>query len=63
MGFEIFLDNLKVTKKTLNDQKPKYETSDYQKSDRDFAFIVDKNIQAQEILEVIHNIDKELIKS
>ena len=63
MGFEIFLDNLKETKKTLKDQKPKYETSDFQKSDRDFAFVVDKNIQAQEILEVIKNIDKELIKS
>src|SRR6056300_1238264 len=63
MGFEIFLDNLKVTKKSLNDQKPKYETSDFQKSERDFAFIVDKNIEAQEILEVINNIDKELIKS
>src|SRR6056300_794533 len=63
MGFEIFLDNLKETKKSLNDQKPKYETSDFQKSERDFAFIVDKNIEAQEILEVINNIDKELIKS
>jgi len=63
MGFEIFLDNLKVTKKSLKEQKPKYETSDFQKSERDFAFIVDKNIEAQEILEVINNIDKELIKS
>jgi phenylalanyl-tRNA synthetase beta chain len=63
MGFEIFLDNLKVTKKSLKEQKPKYETSDFQKSERDFAFIVDRNIEAQEILEVINNIDKELIKS
>jgi len=62
MGFEIFLDNLKVTKKSLKDQKPKYETSDFQKSERDFAFIVDKHIEAQEILDVINNIDKELIK-
>ena len=45
VGFEIFLDNLKDTKKTLNDQKPKYEVSDYQKSERDFAFIVDKNFK------------------
>jgi phenylalanyl-tRNA synthetase beta chain len=63
MGFEIFLDNLKVTKKSLNDQKPKYETSDFQKSERDFAFIVDKNIEAQDILEIINNIDKGLIKN
>ena len=63
MGFEIFLDNIKVTKKSLKDQKAKYETSDFQKSERDFAFIVDKKIEAQEILEVINNIDKKLIKN
>ena len=39
VGFEIFLDNLKLPKKTLNDQKTKFVVSDYQKSERDFAFI------------------------
>ena len=42
VGFEIFLDNLKLPKKTLKDQKTKFEVSDYQKSERDFAFVVDK---------------------
>ena len=62
VGFEIFQDNLKVSKKTLNDQKPKFEVSDFQKSERDFAFIVDKNFSAQEVVDVISNVDKNLIK-
>ena len=40
LGFEIFLDNLKLPKKTLKDQKIKFVTSDYQKSERDFAFLL-----------------------
>ena len=61
-GFEIFLDNIKQTKKTLNDQKTQYQYSDYQKSERDFAFVLNKNFQVQELIEIISNIDQELIK-
>ena len=46
-GFEIFLDNIKQTKKTLNDQKTQYKYSDYQKSERDFAFVLNKNFHVQ----------------
>jgi len=63
VGFEIFLDNIKQTKKSLNDQKTQYQYSDFQKSERDFAFVIDKNFQAQELITVISNIDKKLIKS
>jgi phenylalanyl-tRNA synthetase beta chain len=62
-GFEIFLDNIKQTKKSLNDQKIQYKYSDYQKSERDFAFVLDKNIQAQELIEIISKIDQYLIKA
>ena len=62
VGFEIFIDNLKITKKSLNDQKSKFEVSDYQKSERDFAFIVDKNFISQDLVDVIFNVDKNLIK-
>ena len=37
--------------------------SDYQKSDRDFAFLIDKHTEAQVISEIIENIDNELIKN
>ena len=63
VGFEIFLDNIKQTKKSLNDQKTQYQYSDFQKSERDFAFVIDKNFQAQELIAVISNINQKLIKS
>ena len=48
IGFEIFVDNLKQTKKSLRDQKKIYQVSDFQKSERDFAFIINKNFKSQE---------------
>ena len=63
VNFEIYLDNLKDNKIRLKDRKSKFEYSDYQKSERDFAFVVDKNIKAQDLLEIITSIDKNLIKS
>ena len=58
VGFEIFLDNLKLPKKSLKDQKTKYSVSDYQKSERDFAFIVDKKINVQDLVNVISKLKK-----
>ena len=63
VGFEIFLDNLKQPKKSLKDQKTQFKYSDFQKSERDFAFVLDKNFKVQELIEIIRNVDKELIKS
>ena len=63
VGFEIFLDNLKLPKKPLKDQKTKYSVSDFQKSERDFAFIIDKKISVQDLVSVISNIDKNLISN
>ena len=62
-GFEIFLDNIKQTKKSQNDQRTQYKYSDYQKSERDFAFILNKNFQVQELIEIISDVDKDLIKA
>ena len=63
VGFEIFLDNLKLPKKTLNDRKSKYIVSDYQKSERDFAFIVNKNVNAQDVIEAVSKVDPNLISN
>ena len=63
VGFEIFLDNIKKTKKSLKNQKTQYKYSDFQKSERDFSFVLDKNFKVQELIEVIINVDKDLIKS
>ena len=63
VGFEIFLDNLKLPKKTLNDQKKKFNVSDYQKSERDFAFIVNKNVNVQDIINAVSSVDQSLISN
>ena len=63
VGFEIFLDNLKLPKKTLNNQKTKYTISDYQKSERDFAFIINKDVNVQDLINAISNVDKNLISN
>ena len=47
---EIYLNNIKETKKKLKDQKTKYKYSDYQKSERDFAFVIDKNFKVQDLV-------------
>ena len=63
VNFEIYLDHLKDNKRKLKDQKSNFQYSDFQKSERDFAFIVDKNIKVQDLIKLITSIDKNLIKS
>ncbi len=63
IGFEIFLEHLKFSKKTLNDQKSKFTTSDFQKSERDFAFIVNKDVKAQDLINAISGVDQKLISN
>ena len=63
VGFEIYLDYLKDKKLKLKDLKSQFKFSDYQKSDRDFAFVVDKHFKAQDLIDIISSIDESLIKS
>ena len=62
VGFEIFMDNLRLPEKTLNDLKVKFSFSDYQKSERDFAFIVNKDVKAQDLINSISSVDGSLVK-
>ena len=62
VGFEIFMDNLKLPEKNLRHIKSKFLFSDYQKSERDFAFIINKNVKAQDIIDSISGVDKNLVK-
>lgn len=57
IGFEIFLNNLpplKVKKSTLN-------LSQYQPVMRDFAFVVDDHVPADDIIKTISKVDRDLI--
>ena len=60
---EIYLDHIKETKKKLKDQKTLYQFSDYQKSERDFAFIIEKNFKVQDLIKIISEVDTNLIRS
>ena len=60
---EIYLNNIKETKKKLKDQKVLYKYSDYQKSERDFAFVINKNFKVQDLVRIISEVDTNLIRS
>ncbi|MDC3050175.1 phenylalanine--tRNA ligase subunit beta [Candidatus Pelagibacter sp.] len=61
--FEICLDYLKESKQKIKDLKSEYKFSDFQKSERDFAFIINKNFKSQELVNIIKSVDNKLIKS
>ena len=62
-GITIKAQTVKLNYKSKNKKtKQSLTFSDYQKSDRDFAFLVNKDTRAQDLTEVIQNIDKNLIK-
>ncbi len=63
VGFEIFLDNLKLPEKSLKFQKTKFIFSDYQKSERDFAFTVSKDVNAQDLIDAVSSVDQSLISN
>ena len=62
-GFEIFLKNIKEPNKKMRITKKNYIVSDYQKSERDFAFVLDKSYKVGELEKLIKNIDKDIIKN
>jgi phenylalanyl-tRNA synthetase beta chain len=63
LGFEIFLDNIPDSRKKIRETKPQFIVSDYQKVIRDFAFVIEDKYSSGEIINLVKNIDKELIKT
>ena len=61
-GFEIFLKNIPEPKKKYRLNKRNYSVSEFQKSERDFAFVIDKNYKAGDVEKIISEVDKNLIK-
>ena len=61
-GFEIFLKNVPEPQKKYRLAKRNYSVSEFQKSERDFAFVIDKNYKAGDIEKMISEVDKSLIK-
>ncbi len=61
-GFEIYLENVVSFKSHNKKNKESLLLSDFQKSDRDFAFLANKEIKASLLVEAIKKVDKSLIK-
>jgi phenylalanyl-tRNA synthetase beta chain len=61
-GFQILLNNIPVISKQNTEKKIKYVVSNFQKIERDFAFIVEKKFEAEKIVNVLLGVDKKLIK-
>ena len=61
-GFHIFLNNIPIINKQNTEKKIKYVVSNFQKIERDFAFIINKKFEAEKIINVLLNVDKKLIK-
>ena len=61
-GFEIFLKNIKEPNKKVRLSKKSFQASDFQKSERDFAFVIDKIFKIGLLEKIIKEIDEILIK-
>ena len=56
-GFEIFLNNIPNPNKKLRFLKENFKFSDFQISERDFAFVIDKNYQVGRLNKAIKDLD------
>tara|TARA_B100001057_G_scaffold10834_1_gene10324 strand:- start:156 stop:2558 length:2403 start_codon:yes stop_codon:yes gene_type:complete len=62
-GFEIFLKNISEPNKKLRQSKKSFQASDYQKSERDFAFVIDKIFKIGTLEKIIKEVDDNLIQN
>ncbi len=59
-GFEIFLDNIPKPNKKMRVLKENFKFSDYQISERDFAFVIDKHYQVGRLDKIIKDLDRNI---
>jgi len=61
-GFEIFLKNIPQPNKKARQTKVNYTVSDFQKSERDFAFVIDKSFKVGLLEKLIKAVDENIIQ-
>ncbi len=61
-GFEIFLKNIPEPNKKLRQSKKSFQASDFQKSERDFAFVVDNNFKIGALEKIIKEVNEKIIQ-
>ena len=62
-GFEIFLKNIPEPIKKIRQSKKSFQVSDYQKSERDFAFVIDKIFKIGTLEKIIREVNDKLIQN
>jgi phenylalanyl-tRNA synthetase beta chain len=60
-GFEVYVDAMPEPKKKATRTKPALELSPFQAVKRDFAFVVDKSVEAGAILKAASSADRKLV--
>jgi phenylalanyl-tRNA synthetase beta chain len=61
-GFEIFLRNIPEPNKKLRQSRKSFQASDFQKSERDFSFLIDKIFKIGILEKIIKEVDEKLIQ-
>jgi len=61
-GFEIFLKNIPEPIKKLRQSKKNFQASDFQKSERDFAFVVDNIFKIGVLEKIITEVNEKIIQ-
>ena len=62
-GLEIFLKNIPEPNKKIRLSKKSFQPSDFQKSERDFAFVIDKIFKIGLLEKIIKDIDNSIIQN
>ena len=62
-GLEIFLKNIPEPNKKARETKKSFQVSDFQKSERDFAFVIDKIFKIGLLEKIIREIDSSIIQN
>ncbi len=62
-GIEIFLKNMPEPNKKIRQTKQSFQVSDFQKSERDFAFVIDKIFKIGLLEKIIKEIDNSIIRN
>ena len=63
VGFEIYMDNLPAPKAVKSKLQKQLKISNLMPLTRDFAFVMDKDVEAERIINTIKGVDKEKITS
>jgi len=61
VGFEVFLERIPEPRAKAGKMRPLLKASPFQPLERDFAFVVDANVEAQSLVRAAKGVDKALI--